>query len=166
MTLQAGAALCYPACVLSCCLHCDAPAYLGKVAQYVPQHTNPPWLYPLSFQGTVAETCAYLLLYCKDTAGAAPDRCAVHAGLLFAGMAVISLVGIMPASFVADKLGRKWTIVPSCLGLAASLLLMALTGAANSSSWCSSHCTLRCGGSGRYMQALAASRVVHAADSW
>ncbi len=44
-------------------------------------------------------------------------------------MAVISLVGIMPAAFVADKLGRKWTIVPSCLGLATALVLMALTGA-------------------------------------
>ena len=51
------------------------------------------------------------------------------AGLLFAAMAVVSFVGVMPASFVADKLGRKWTIVPSCLGLAGALLLMAVTGA-------------------------------------
>lgn len=36
----------------------------------------------------------------------------------------------MPAAFVADKLGRKWTIVPSCFGLAAALLLMAVTGEA------------------------------------
>ena len=50
-------------------------------------------------------------------------------GLLFAGMAVVSLVGVMPAAWVADHLGRKWTIVPSCLGLAASLLLMAATRA-------------------------------------
>ncbi len=50
------------------------------------------------------------------------------AGLLFAAMAVVSFVGVMPASFVADKLGRKWTIVPSCLGLAGALLLMAFTG--------------------------------------
>ncbi|CAL5228622.1 g11787 [Coccomyxa viridis] len=49
-------------------------------------------------------------------------------GLLFAAMAVVSFVGVMPASFVADKLGRKWTIVPSCLGLAGALLLMAFTG--------------------------------------
>ncbi|BDA45298.1 probable quinolone resistance protein NorA at N-terminal half [Coccomyxa sp. Obi] len=49
-------------------------------------------------------------------------------GLLYALMAVIALVGIMPAAFVADKLGRKWTIVPSCFGLAGSLLLMAVTG--------------------------------------
>ncbi|KAK9819267.1 hypothetical protein WJX81_001189 [Elliptochloris bilobata] len=48
-------------------------------------------------------------------------------GLLFAGMAVVSLVGVMPAAWVADHLGRKWTIVPSCLGLAAALLLMAAT---------------------------------------
>ena len=51
-----------------------------------------------------------------------------HAGLIFAGMAVISLVGVMPAAHVADHLGRKWTIVPSSLGLAAALLLMATTG--------------------------------------
>ena len=43
-------------------------------------------------------------------------------------MAVVSFVGVMPASFVADTLGRKWTIVPSCLGLAGALLLMAFTG--------------------------------------
>ena len=43
-------------------------------------------------------------------------------------MAVVSFVGVMPASFVADKLGRKWTIMPSCLGLAGALLLMAITG--------------------------------------
>ena len=49
-------------------------------------------------------------------------------GLIFAGMAVISLVGVMPAAFVADHLGRKWTIVPSCLGLALSLIAMAMTG--------------------------------------
>ena len=52
----------------------------------------------------------------------------LRAGLLFAAMAVVSFVGVMPASFVADKLGRKWTIVPSCLGLAGALLLMAVTG--------------------------------------
>ena len=50
------------------------------------------------------------------------------AGLLFAAMAVVSFVGVMPASLVADKLGRKWTIMPSCLGLAGALLLMAVTG--------------------------------------
>ncbi|KAK9830670.1 hypothetical protein WJX74_001706 [Apatococcus lobatus] len=49
-------------------------------------------------------------------------------GLLFAGMGLISLMGTMPASWVADKLGRKWTIVPSCVGLAAALALMGATG--------------------------------------
>eukprot|EP00891_Asterochloris_glomerata_P001245 jgi/Astpho2/1245/fgenesh1_pg.00023_%23_12_t len=49
-------------------------------------------------------------------------------GLLFSGMAVVSLVLVMPASFVADKLGRKWTIVPGCVGLAAALGLMAAAG--------------------------------------
>ncbi|KAK9866844.1 hypothetical protein WJX84_004388 [Apatococcus fuscideae] len=48
-------------------------------------------------------------------------------GLLFAGMGLISLLGTLPASFVADKLGRKWTIVPSCVGLAAALALMGAT---------------------------------------
>lgn len=64
-------------------------------------------------------------------------------GLLFAGMAVVSLVGVMPAAWVADHLGRKWTIVPSCLGLAASLLLMAATRAPPTCpAWC--RCVLRC----------------------
>ena len=43
-------------------------------------------------------------------------------------MAVISLVGVMPAAHVADSLGRKWTLMPSCLGLAAALCIMAMTG--------------------------------------
>ena len=50
------------------------------------------------------------------------------AGLLFAGMAVVGLIGIMPAASVADKLGRKWTIVPSCVGMAGAILIMASTG--------------------------------------
>ena len=41
---------------------------------------------------------------------------------------MVSLVGVMPAAHVADHLGRKWTIVPSCLGLAAALCIMAKTG--------------------------------------
>jgi len=61
--------------------------------------------------------------------GRARGARAAAAGLLFAGMAVVSLVGVMPAAWVADHLGRKWTIVPSCLGLAAALLLMAATRA-------------------------------------
>lgn len=52
----------------------------------------------------------------------------LSAGLLFAGMAVVSLVSIMPAAFVADHLGRKWTIVPSAICLASAILLMAHTG--------------------------------------
>ena len=55
----------------------------------------------------------------------------MHAGLLFAGMAVVGLVGIMPAAFVADHLGRKWTIVPSAVGLASAILIMANTGRAS-----------------------------------
>jgi MFS family permease len=51
-------------------------------------------------------------------------------GFIFAGMAVISLICIMPASLAADRLGRKWTIVPSCACLGVSLLLMAVTGVA------------------------------------
>ena len=57
------------------------------------------------------------------------------AGLLFAGMGLISLTGTMPASWVADKLGRKWTIVPSCVGLSAALALMGATGACCSSTY-------------------------------
>lgn len=49
-------------------------------------------------------------------------------------MAVVSLVGVMPAAHVADHLGRKWTIVPSCLGLAAALCIMAKTGTLTSCS--------------------------------
>ena len=41
---------------------------------------------------------------------------------------MVSLLLVMPASFAADKLGRKRTIVPSCVGLAAALGLMAAAG--------------------------------------
>ena len=58
--------------------------------------------------------------------------CVRHAGLMFSGMAVVSLLLVMPASFAADKLGRKWTIVPSCVGLAAALGLMAAAGEGSS----------------------------------
>lgn len=43
-------------------------------------------------------------------------------------MAVVSLIVVLPASMAADRLGRKWTIIPSCIGMAAALGLMALSG--------------------------------------
>ncbi len=46
-------------------------------------------------------------------------------GVLFTGLATITLVGLAPAAFIADKLGRKWAIVPSGLVVSASLALMA-----------------------------------------
>ncbi len=50
------------------------------------------------------------------------------AGFVFAGMAVVSFLVILPASRVSDRLGRKWTIVPSAVAIAAALLLMAAAG--------------------------------------
>ena len=52
-----------------------------------------------------------------------------HAGFVFAGMAVVSFLVILPASRVSDRLGRKWTIVPSAVAMASALLLMAAAGA-------------------------------------
>jgi len=52
----------------------------------------------------------------------------MHAGMTFSGMAVVSLMVVMPASMAADALGRKWTIIPSCLTIAAALSLMAVSG--------------------------------------
>ncbi|KAL3155302.1 hypothetical protein ABBQ32_013083 [Trebouxia sp. C0010 RCD-2024] len=49
-------------------------------------------------------------------------------GTIFSAMAVVSLTLVLPASMAADRLGRKWTIIPSCLGMAAALGLMALSG--------------------------------------
>jgi MFS family permease len=46
-------------------------------------------------------------------------------GALFAGMAVINLLGIAPAAWVADRFGRKWAIVPAGVLVAAALLTMA-----------------------------------------
>lgn len=53
-------------------------------------------------------------------------------GFVFAGMAVVSFLVILPASRVSDRLGRKWTIVPSAVAMATALLLMAAAGAASS----------------------------------
>jgi MFS family permease len=50
------------------------------------------------------------------------------AGFVFAGMAVVSFLVILPASRVSDRLGRKWTIVPSAVAMASALLLMAAAG--------------------------------------
>lgn len=50
------------------------------------------------------------------------------AGMTFSAMAVVSLMVVLPASMAADTLGRKWTIIPSCLGIAIALSLMAVSG--------------------------------------
>lgn len=79
----------------------------------------------LNQHAAAKHNCEYeLLISTLDIAWAQ-----LAAGLLFAGMGLISLMGTMPASWVADKLGRKWTIVPSCVGLSAALALMGATGA-------------------------------------
>ena len=50
------------------------------------------------------------------------------AGMTSSAMAVVSLMVVMPASMAADQLGRKWTLIPSCLGMPAALSLMAVSG--------------------------------------
>jgi MFS family permease len=58
-----------------------------------------------------------------------PSKLSAAAGFVFAGMAVVSFLVILPASRVSDRLGRKWTIVPSAVAMASALLLMAAAGA-------------------------------------
>ena len=48
-----------------------------------------------------------------------------NVGAIFSAMAAVNLVGIVPASILADRLGRKWAIVPSSALIAASFVLMA-----------------------------------------
>eukprot|EP01025_Chloroclados_australasicus_P013609 TRINITY_DN16405_c0_g3_i2.p1 TRINITY_DN16405_c0_g3~~TRINITY_DN16405_c0_g3_i2.p1 ORF type:complete len:446 (+),score=31.60 TRINITY_DN16405_c0_g3_i2:193-1530(+) len=50
-----------------------------------------------------------------------------HLGYLFSLMAIINMVFIIPASFVADQYGRKYSIIPSGVGLAVSLITMAFS---------------------------------------
>ena len=45
-------------------------------------------------------------------------------GGVFASMAAINIVGVLPAAAAADRFGRKMTIVPAGIGLGASLSLM------------------------------------------
>lgn len=51
------------------------------------------------------------------------------AGLLFGGIALVTLVGTLPAAALADRAGRRWAILPSAAAESASLLLMAAAGA-------------------------------------
>ena len=46
-------------------------------------------------------------------------------GIVFAGMALINLLGLAPAALLTDRVGRKWAIVPGGLVVALGLLLMA-----------------------------------------
>ena len=46
-------------------------------------------------------------------------------GALFMAMATVNLIGIAPASILADRFGRKWAIVPSFALMAGAFLLMA-----------------------------------------
>lgn len=45
-------------------------------------------------------------------------------GCVFASMAALNILGVLPAAAAADKFGRKLTIVPAGLGLGMSLMLM------------------------------------------
>ncbi len=49
-------------------------------------------------------------------------------GALFAAMAIINLLGVAPAAWVADRFGRKWAIVPAGVLVGAALLMMAAAG--------------------------------------
>lgn len=49
-------------------------------------------------------------------------------GLVFTAMSLINMVGIAPAAWLADTVGRKWAIVPSGLITAAALALLAVAG--------------------------------------
>lgn len=72
-----------------------------------------------------------VLLQCKCMAGQAVVS-ELHpgcAGFIFASMACTSLVITQPAAWLADRYGRKAIIMPSCLGVAASIILMAVFGA-------------------------------------
>lgn len=60
-------------------------------------------------------------LYATNQLGLSPGRL----GLLFTTMALISLLGLGPATFIADRYGRKWAIVPPGLVTALGLVLLA-----------------------------------------
>lgn len=51
------------------------------------------------------------------------------AGVLFGSIALVALVGTLPAAALADRAGRRWAILPSAAAESASLLLMAAAGA-------------------------------------
>jgi MFS family permease len=46
-------------------------------------------------------------------------------GVLFTVLSVVTLLGLAPAALIADRLGRKWAIVPSGLVVAVALAFMA-----------------------------------------
>ena len=48
--------------------------------------------------------------------------------MTFSAMAGLSLLVVMPASVACDQVGRRWTIIPTCLSMAAALSFMAVSG--------------------------------------
>mmetsp|Transcript_7489 Transcript_7489/g.21172 ORF Transcript_7489/g.21172 Transcript_7489/m.21172 type:complete len:598 (-) Transcript_7489:525-2318(-) len=59
-------------------------------------------------------------------------------GAMFASMAALNVVGVLPAAAAADRFGRKHTIVPAGMGLGLSLLMMAgTTGLGQEAFWAS-----------------------------
>jgi MFS family permease len=96
-------------------LLCDLPVASAKIVSMV-------------WERLCFSSLAGLLIVSASWCHALPQHPPAAAGFVFAGMAVVSFLVILPASRVSDRLGRKWTIVPSAVAMATALLLMAAGG--------------------------------------
>ncbi len=66
---------------------------------------------------------AIIPLYAANYLGLSVERI----GLVMSASALLELAMFLPAGLLMDRLGRKFAIIPSCIGLAAGLALIPLT---------------------------------------
>lgn len=99
------------------------------------QPDRPPWLRLLSSRDFAAVAGVTFAVFVTRAGGrmtlmpllaaSSFGYSAGDLGALFAGMSIINLLGVAPATWIADRFGRKWAIVPAGVLVGAALLLMA-----------------------------------------
>jgi MFS family permease len=96
-----------------------------------------PWLAMMTSRDFLAVSCVTASIFLTRAGGrmtlmpllaaASFGYSAGALGAVFTAMALINLVGLAPASLVADRFGRKWAIVPSGVVIGLAFVLMAAT---------------------------------------
>jgi MFS family permease len=111
------------------------PSTPGAPAPTPPRHE---WLRFATSRDFVAISFVVMAIFLTRTAGKqtlmplyAAENLNMSPGVLgavFTGMALINVVLLAPAAVIADRYGRKWSIVPSSLVVAVSMFMLASAG--------------------------------------